>query len=64
MILGEYITSIIEQQGRTKVWVADQADINYKTFVDKLANNRITGEELLRIGKVLNVQLDELKKDY
>lgn len=63
MKLNEHITKIIEEQGRTKVWVADKADINYKTFIDKLTRNSITGEELLRIAKVLNIDLEKLKKE-
>jgi len=61
MNLGEYISNIIEQQGRTKTWVADQSGINYKTFVDKLTRDTITGKELLRVAKVLNINLEELK---
>lgn len=61
MNLAEYITEVIEQQGRTKIWVAEQSEIKYQTFVEKLKRNSITGEELLRIGKVLNVDLNELK---
>ncbi len=63
MNLGEHISNIIEQQGRTKVWVAEQSGINYKTFVDKLTRDTITGKELLRIAKLLNINLEELKKE-
>ena len=61
MNLGEYISNIIEQQGRTKTWVADLSNINYKTFVDKLTRDTITGKELLRVAKVLGINLEELK---
>lgn len=61
MNLGEHIANIIEQQGRTKVWVAEQSEINYKTFVDKLSRDSFTGKELLRIAKVLGIDLEELK---
>lgn len=61
MNLGEYIASVIERQGRTKTWVSDKSGINYKTFVDKLNRDSITGKELLRIAKVLNINLEELK---
>jgi len=63
MNLGEYISSVIEQQGRTKVWVSEQIDMNYKTFVDKLTRDTIKGVELLRIAKVLNIDLEKLKKE-
>lgn len=62
MKLSEYIAKIIEDQGRNKNWVADQSGIKYKTFIDKLANNRFTGEELIQIAKVLNIDLNELKE--
>jgi hypothetical protein len=62
MNLAEYISQVIEQQGRTKTWVAEKSEINYKTFIDKLTRNTITGEELLRIAKVLNIDLEELKR--
>jgi len=61
MNLGEHIANTIEQQGRTKTWVADQSEIKYKTFVDKIMRNSFTGEELLRVAKVLNINLEELK---
>ena len=61
MNLGELIENVIKQQGRTKTWVADQSEIKYKTFVDKIMRNSFTGEELLRVAKVLNINLEELK---
>jgi len=63
MNLGEHIANVIEQQGRTKTWVADQSNIKYKTFVDKIMRNSFTGEELLRVAKVLNINLEELKEE-
>ena len=62
MNLGKYIEDIIEKQGRTKTWVADQSDINYKTFIDKLTRDSFTGKELLRIANVLNINLEDLKE--
>lgn len=64
MKLSEYIIQVISNQGRTKVWVAEQSNINYKTFVDKLTRNTITGEELLRVAKVLNIDLNKLKEEF
>jgi len=61
MNLADYISSIMEQQGRTKVWVAEQIGMKYKTFFDKLTRNTIKGDELLRIAKVLNIDLEKLK---
>jgi len=61
MNLGERIANVIEQQGRTKTWVAEQSGIKYKTFVDKIMRNSFSGEDLLRVAKVLNINLEELK---
>lgn len=64
MKLSEYIEEARKNQGATKVWVATQTNINYKTFVDKLTYNRFTADELLRIAKVLNIDLNKLKEDF
>lgn len=63
MNLGEHISNIIEQQGRTKVWVAEQSGINYKTFVDKLTRDTLKGIDLLKVAKVLNIDLEKLKEE-
>jgi hypothetical protein len=64
MNVAEYIAKVIEEQGRTKTWIAEQSDIKYKTFVDKLTYNRFTAEELIIIAKVLNIDLNKLKEDF
>jgi len=61
MNLGEYIAKIIDEQGKTKVWVAEKSGIIYKTFVDKLTRDSFTGKELLRVAMVLNINLEDLK---
>lgn len=61
MNLGEYIANVIDEQGKTKTWVADQSNINYKTFVDKVTRDSFTGKELLRISIILNINLENLK---
>lgn len=63
MNLAKYITNVIQEQGRTKTWVAEKTNINYKTFVDKLTRNSFTGEELLRVAKVLGIDLERLKNE-
>lgn len=61
MNIGEHIARILKQQGRSKIWMSEQIGINYKTFVDRLKNDRLTAYDLLVIGKVLNVDLNEVK---
>ena len=60
--LSNYIAEVIKEKGHTKTWVAEKSDINYKTFVDKLTRDTITGKELLRIARVLGINLEELKE--
>lgn len=60
--LSDYIAEVIKEKGHTKTWVAEKAEINYKTFIDKLTRDTINGKELLRIAKVLGVNLEELKE--
>jgi hypothetical protein len=60
--LSNYIAEVIKDKGHTKTWVAEKSDINYKTFVDKLTRDTITGKELLRIARVLGIDLNGLKE--
>jgi hypothetical protein len=62
MNLNQYIADQVQKQGRTKLWVAEQAQIKYQKLVDKLKNGRvITGEELLKLAIVLDIDFNELK---
>lgn len=61
MDIGEYIQQVLKEQGRSQVWLADKIGIHDKTFSGKLKRNSITGEELLKIAKVLGINLEELK---
>jgi hypothetical protein len=62
MNLNQYIADQVQKQGRTKLWVAEQTQIKYQKLVDKLKNGRIiTGEELLKLTIVLDIDFNELK---
>ncbi|MDR7870719.1 MAG: hypothetical protein RIN55_07680 [Tissierellaceae bacterium] len=61
--LGEYIKKCIKEEGKTSIWVADKLGINYKTFVGKLNRDSITAEELLKISVLLDINLENLKRD-
>ena len=63
MDIGEYIQQVLKGQGRSQVWLADKIGIHDKTFSGKLKRNSITGEELLKIGKILGINLEELKEE-
>lgn len=61
MHLGNYITEILQQQGRSKKWLAEQTGIKLKTFYNKIDNDTFTAHELLDIANVLDIDLNELK---
>jgi len=61
--IPQLIEQIRQDNGQTKVWIADKADINYKTFIDKMNRNTFNAYELLKLAKVLNINLEELKKE-
>ena len=63
MRLSDKISEIIENQGRSRSWVAERADIKYRTFLDKLERNSFSGEELLKLGRVLNIDLNKMKEE-
>ena len=61
MDIGSYIKNILKEQGRSQAWLADKLELNEKKFSGKLKRNNITGEELLRVAKLLGINLEELK---
>jgi lambda repressor-like predicted transcriptional regulator len=64
MKLSEIINQELENQERGIPWLSDKTGIKYKTLYDKLKNNTVKGEELLRIAKVLNIDLNKLKEEF
>lgn len=62
MNLGDYIKQEIEKQGRTQKWVAEEMNIDRKTFNRKLKTDYFTAQELLQVGKILNLDLNKLKE--
>lgn len=63
MTISEHITQTLKQQGRTKVWLAEQLGVTKQVMNYKLTNNRITADELVSIGKLLGMNLNELKEE-
>jgi len=53
----------LDEQGRSQVWLAKMLKINDKTFSGKLKRSSITGEELLRIAKLLGIDLEVMKEE-
>ena len=62
MNLGDYIKQEIEKQGRTQKWVAEQMNVDRKTFNRKLKTDYFTAQELLQVSKILNLDLNKLKE--
>lgn len=62
MHIGNIIEDRISQQGRTKIWVSEKCGIDYKTFVDKLKNDRLTAQDLFKVAIVLNMDLNHIKE--
>ncbi len=63
MTIAEKILRILQSQERSKTWLAEKTNITKQAMNYKLKNNSFTAEELLRLAKVLNINLEELKKE-
>jgi len=61
MTIANYILNILQTQERQKSWLADKIGITRQAINYKFKSNTFTAEELLKISKVLNINLEELK---
>lgn len=61
--LAKYIRSIIEERPKREdiKWLAQQIGVNYWTFYGHLQRNSFSAMELLKIAKVLNIDLNQLR---
>lgn len=64
MNIAEYILGILQSQERTKTWLADKIDISKQAIHYKFKSNSFTAEELLRIARILGIDLNGLKEKY
>lgn len=64
MIISKYILQILESQERPRVWLAEKIDISRQSIRYKFNNNGFTADDLVKIAIVLNIDLEELKKEY
>jgi small basic protein len=62
--ISGFIIIIMGILGIKKVWLADQVGINYKSLIDKLKNDTLSGYELLKIANILKINLEQLKNKY
>lgn len=61
MTIAEMIAREIDKQGRTNKWVAEQVGIKEVTFSLKVKKDRFTAAELVRIGILLDLDLNIFK---
>lgn len=61
LTVAAYIEQIIIEQGRQKTWLADKLGITKQVLNYKFTNNSFTAEELITLGKLLNIDLNKLK---
>lgn len=63
MSIGKYIKTCIKEDGRTLTWVSEKLGINYKTFVGKLNRNTLSADELLKVGSLIDINLEHMKME-
>ncbi|HCL4455203.1 TPA: hypothetical protein N2D10_003230 [Clostridium botulinum] len=61
MNVADIIANTIKNQGREIKWVAERIEIPYTSFLYKLKKDSFSAAELVKIGKLLNIDLEELK---
>jgi len=61
--IGEYIKEEIKNQGRTQKWVAEKIEMDVNTFNRKINNDTFAADELIKIAKILNIDLNKLKEE-
>jgi len=63
MEIGEYIFQILNNQGRRQKWLAEQLNMSEAKLSYKINNNAIKADELIKISKLLNIDLNKLKEE-
>lgn len=58
MTVSEHIICSLEYRGATKQWLAEKLGITKQTMNYKLTHNSFTAEELLKIAKVMDIDLN------
>lgn len=63
MTVCDKIKDIINDKGLKQKWVASKIGIPSNTFSYKLSNNTFSADDILKIGIVLNIDLNKLAKE-
>lgn len=61
ILLNEYINDILKKERRTTTWLSEQTNINQQSLYGKLKNNTFSAIDIIKIGKVLDIDLNSLK---
>jgi galactokinase len=64
LTVSEFIEQHRKTERREKIWLAEQLGITKQVLNYKFTNNSFTAEELVKLGKLLNMDLNKLKEDY
>jgi hypothetical protein len=63
LTIAEYIEQHRKAQRREKIWLAGQLGITKQVLNYKFSNNRFLAEELVTLGKLLDMDLNKLKNN-
>lgn len=61
--ISKLLENTLKNQGRSKIWLSEVTGINYKTLTGKFKRDSFEGLELIKISKVLGIDLNELKEE-
>lgn len=62
MDIAKQLEETLKSQGRSKTWLSEQMDVNYKTLTGKFKRNGFDAVELIQIAKILNIDLNKFKE--
>jgi hypothetical protein len=62
MTIAEHILEVLKSQERSKSWLAEKINITKQAIHYKFKSDSFTAEELIKISKVLGINLEELKE--
>ena len=63
MTVTEYIEQHRKAKGIEKIWLAEKLGITKQVLNYKFTNNSFMAEELVSLGKLLDMDLNRLKED-
>lgn len=61
MRLNDFILEKIKEQGFTQKYIAEQINVKYNSFNHRMRNDSLTAYDILKIGRLLNIDLEKEK---